>query len=165
MAYVIDTCEVLGARAHPGSDLLSEIKRIAKECDVRCGVIISLVGSLKNATIRSIFNPESQHLVYDNRTGEKVEQVKVYEVVKIDGPLEIVSATGTISEDSNAHIHVVLSKSGTSLHAGHLMEGSLVYTTVEMFLLVMPNVISKRIFDPETGHKELVLEMRKQRAP
>ena len=155
---------MLGARVHPESDILLEIKRIAKECDVRCGVIISLVGSLKNATIRSIFDPESQHLVYNNKTGEKVEQVKVYDVVKIDGPLEIVTATGTISEDSGAHVHVVLSKSGTDLYAGHLMEGSLVYTTVEMFLLLMPNVSSKRIFDRETGHKELVLEMRHQGA-
>jgi len=153
----VGSCKIVGLRVRPNSDLLSEIKRLAKENKIECGIVLSLVGSLRKGRLRIVFDPNKQYLVYNETTGERMEHWRVYNVADIEGPLEIVCSEGTISSDSGAHIHVVLSD-GKMLYAGHLIEGNLVYTTVELFIGVLPDVISQRIFDPTTGHKELVLK-------
>ena len=151
--------ELIVERLNPDSDLLMEIKTIARDNNIRCGVILSLVGSLKKGRMRRVFDPKTQHMAYDMGTGNKLRDCRVYDIIEIDGPLEIVSSNGTLSENGGMHIHLVLSN-GETLSAGHLIEGNLVYTTVEVVLLTMSEIGSRRIFDPETGHKELVLSTR-----
>lgn len=153
---MIDYCKIVGCRLRPNRDLLAEIKRLTTKNKIGCGIILSLVGSLSKGRLRVVFEPSKQHLVYDEKTGEKMVGCKVYDVVEIEGPLEIVCSGGTISSDSGAHIHVVLS-SGGEIYAGHLIEGNLIYTTVEVFIATLPKVVSKRLFDRTTGHKEIVL--------
>jgi hypothetical protein len=160
---LVDACNLVATRLHPNQDIICEIQRVAKEKKIGCGVIVCLVGSLEKAVIRRVFDPRAHHVVYDPQSGKKISGTKVYDVVEVEGPLEIVSATGTVSRDMGTHVHVVLSN-GKNMFSGHLLEGSLVYTTVEMFILMMRGIASERTYDPSTGHKELTLRKRSRRA-
>jgi len=73
----------------------------------------------------------------------------------ISGPLEIVSATGTIAING-VHIHLAVADDSGNVTGGHLMEGSPVNTTVELCILDS-DMIFKREFDPETDYNELVI--------
>jgi hypothetical protein len=161
MQIVADKCRVIGTRIHPGSDLLLEIQKIAKDNNITCGVILSLVGSLKQGRIRLVFDPRKQHVIYNEGTGQRLQSCRAYDVLQIAGPLEIVCAGGTISENAETHIHVVLSD-GENVYGGHLIEGNTIYTTAEVFLLSLPNVISTRIFDHETRHRELAFKSKNE---
>ncbi|BDZ66936.1 PPC domain-containing DNA-binding protein [Methanobacterium ferruginis] len=118
-------------RLIPGQDLKKALEDIKDTNDLKSGIIICMVGSLNHAVLRMA-------------DGAK----KI-----INGPLEIVSATGTIATNG-VHVHLAVSDAEGSVTGGHLMEGSLVHTTVELCILI-PNVIFKRIWDPETGYGEL----------
>ncbi len=73
----------------------------------------------------------------------------------IIGPLEIVSAAGTIAING-VHIHLAVADGRGQVTGGHLMEGSPVNTTVELCILYSDKIL-KREFDPETGYNELVI--------
>lgn len=98
------------------------------------GVLISLVGSLREANLRFA----------DHDTG-----------TVIYGPLEIVSATGTIST-AGLHVHIAVSDRHGRTTGGHMLEGCYVFTTCEV---VMMNISSEwrfeHEFDEETGSHEL----------
>jgi len=118
-------------RLIPGQDLKRSLEDIRDTNNLKSGIIICMVGSLNHAVLRMADG------------GKKI----------INGPLEIVSAMGTIATDG-VHVHLAVSDAEGSVTGGHLMEGSLVHTTVELCILI-PNVIFKRIWDPETGYGEL----------
>ncbi len=116
-----------------GADLREGITAIAKENNIKAGVIISAVGSLKKANLRMAGGETSRSW---------------------DGPLEIVSATGTLSQDG-MHIHISVSDKDGSVFGGHLSEGCFVRTTVEIVVLTFDDAEYKRELDDTTGYKEL----------
>jgi len=120
-------------RLKPGQDLREEVEKLVKEHNIKAGTIISLVGGLKNANLR----------MADGKT-----------VKSWDEPLEIVSGTGTLSQDG-CHIHISASKLDGSVIGGHLKEGCIVKETVEIVLLVFDDVEYVRKPDKETGYNEL----------
>ncbi len=120
-------------RLIPGQDLKRSLQQIRDENGLKSGVIICMVGSLDNAVLRMA--DESKTL--------------------IKGPLEIVSATGTIATNG-VHVHLAVSDRSGAVIGGHLMSGSKVHTTVELCIL-SSEVIFRRDFDPETGFNELVI--------
>lgn len=78
------------------------------------------------------------------------------EIIEKEGPFEIVSLVGTISQDGS-HFHCSLSNQNGEVWGGHLSKGSLIYTTGEIVLGVLEDYILKREFDPETGYPELTV--------
>ena len=120
-------------RLRQGQGLREEIEKLVKENDVKAGVVVSIVGGLKNANLR----------MADGKT-----------VKSWDEPLEIVSGTGTLSQDG-CHIHISASKLDGSVIGGHLKEGCIVKETVEIVLLVFDDVEYVRKPDKETGYNEL----------
>ena len=72
------------------------------------------------------------------------------------GPFEIVSAEGTVSSDG-VHIHISISDAEGRVFGGHLGEGCIINTTAEIGILKSDKTL-KRIFDPETGYKELIID-------
>lgn len=126
---------VIVKRLKPGDDLRSEIESLVQEIGLRAGVLLSIVGSLKEANIRLANHGET---------------------TKLDGPLEIVSGTGTVS-DSGLHIHLSVSDFTGKTSGGHLQHGCTVHTTVE---LVIQDLSGEWIFDRQpcvlSGYKELV---------
>ncbi|MDY9923807.1 PPC domain-containing DNA-binding protein [Methanobacterium sp.] len=118
-------------RLVPGQDLKKSLEEIRDNKGLKSGVILCLVGSLDEAVLRMA-------------DGNKKT---------INGPLEIVSATGTIATNG-VHLHLAVADSQGNVRGGHLMRGCPVYTTVEI-CISCPDMVFKRVNDPETGYREL----------
>jgi predicted DNA-binding protein with PD1-like motif len=72
----------------------------------------------------------------------------------IQGDLEILSLAGTLSPDG-AHLHIAIADSSGTVIGGHLCAGSLVRTTAELVIGLLPEWRFRRELDPVTGHAEL----------
>ena len=71
----------------------------------------------------------------------------------IKGPLEIVSATGTIATNG-VHLHLAVADENGTVTGGHLLEGCPVHTTAEI-CIGCPDLVFERAYDSETGYREL----------
>jgi predicted DNA-binding protein with PD1-like motif len=132
----LSAAEMFVFRLLPGQDLKTEIEKKVKENNWKAVAIVSCVGSLESASIR-----------FANQK----------EAAKIPGSLEIVSLTGTLGS-GGTHIHISVSDSSGKTSGGHLMPGCPVYTTAEIVLAVLKNVVFDRETDPTYGFKELVVK-------
>lgn len=120
-------------RLSPQMDLKKELVRFTKENNIKAGVILSAVGSLSAAKIRL--------------ADERVE-------AEFDSKFEIVSLTGTLCQDG-VHLHISISDSKGKVIGGHLLDGCIIYTTAEMVIGVIENIVFSREYDCETGFNEL----------
>lgn len=126
-------------RLHKGSDLKLEIKRIAKENHFSAACIINAVGSLSKLKVRTN--------VKDGKP-----------IIKQYGKVEIVSLIGTIGKDGDhLHIHIAGGKTDGVVVGGHLIEGCIVHTTVELMFLVMNDLEFITELDSNTGFDELIV--------
>ena len=128
-------------RLRPKDDLKLKLEELVKRDGIKAACIITCVGSLDVAAIRFANLPETTLL---------------------PGKLEIVSLTGTLAE-SGLHIHISVSDSSGKTTGGHLQEGSLIYTTAEIVLGILPDVEFSRKTDPTYGYKELDVKARAKR--
>ena len=122
-------------RLHPGQDLRRGIESLTSDHAVDAGVIVSCVGSLTHAQLR--LADESQQL------SQK-------------GPFEIVSLVGTIGQ-SGLHLHISLADARGKVIGGHLLAGCPVHTTAEIVWARLQGVRFDRVFDRQTGFKELII--------
>ena len=122
-------------RLLPGQDLRFEIEQFVQDHHVKAGVVLSLVGCLTQLCLR----------VADGKT------VKIWKE-----PFEIVSVTGTVSENG-CHLHLSASNQEGQTYGGHLKEGCLVGTTVELVIAVFEEIAYYREPDEQTGYDELVI--------
>jgi uncharacterized protein len=121
-------------RLKPGDELQSALKRIASAHKLKAGVILSAVGSLSSASLRFAGANEG---------------------TTIEGPLEVVSVTGTVS-DTSMHVHLSVSDSTGKTVGGHLMAGCKVFTTIE---LVIIDLSDEWTFDRKTDEATTYLEL------
>jgi len=127
-------------RLTPGTDLKQGILEKCAIEKVKTGVIISAVGSLTHAVIR----------IADGKT-----------VIERTGPFELISLSGTISANST-HCHLSLYDEHVNTFGGHLMEGCLIHTTMEISIMDLSDEFdTARQPDPQTGYDELVVTERK----
>lgn len=124
---------VLPLRLSPGDDLRRVLEVWMTHQDEQAGCVISAVGSLAVAPLRL--------------AGEQTPTT-------LRGDLEILSLAGTLSPDG-AHLHITLADSRGTVIGGHLCPGSLVRTTAELILGLLPQWRFQRVLDPTTGHAEL----------
>ncbi len=123
-------------RLKPGQDLYAELDRFVQSGNVEAGCVLCSVGSLTHARLR-LANRDT--------------------LSDFDGHFEIVSLTGTLSMHGS-HLHVSISDEDGQTLGGHLSEGCIVYTTVELVLAVFDDVIYRRELLPnDSGYEELVV--------
>lgn len=122
-------------RLTKGMDLKKEIETYSVQNHIS-GVILCCVGCLNKFTIR----------LADGKS-----------ILEKDGQFEIVSITGTLSEDG-VHIHISVSDENGNTIGGHLKEGCIINTTAEICLLTFENIKFKREFDKNTNYDELVVK-------
>ncbi|MCL4269420.1 MAG: DNA-binding protein [Anaerolineales bacterium] len=123
-------------RLKPGMDLFDSIEEFVKQHQIEAGCVLSSVGSLTHATLRLA-----------NRSYYN----------EYDGHFEIVSMTGTVSVHGS-HIHVAISDGDGVTIGGHLVSGCKIYTTAEIVLLELDDVVYKReLFENDSGYEELVV--------
>ena len=120
-------------RLKPQDDLKLALQAWVAREEIEAGCIVSAVGSLEQATLRF--------------AGRSVPRL-------LKRRFEIVSLGGTLSPNG-VHVHLSLADAWGRVTGGHLMEGCLVYTTVELVLAELPHYVFKREFDRQTGYLEL----------
>ena len=113
-------------RLRRGDDLLLSIRALARQKNIRAGVILSAEGCISEGKVREI----SDHC-------------------------EIVSLMGTVSRE-RCHLHIALSKEDLSTIGGHLCAGCIVNTTCELVIAEIPHSAISVEFDRETGYDELI---------
>ena len=125
--------KVIPLRLPPGADLRRALEAWMAEQQEQAGCVISAVGSLSVAQIRL---------------------AGAAEATAIRGDLEILSLAGTLSPD-DAHLHIAIADSSGTVIGGHLCAGSLVRTTAELVVGLLPEWRFRRELDPATGYAEL----------
>ena len=127
--------KVVPLRLQPGDDLRRALDAWMAEQQEQAGCVISAVGSLSVAQLR-----------FAGAT----------EATVIRGDLEILSLAGTLSPDG-AHLHLAVADSRGAVIGGHLCAGSLVRTTAELVIGLLPEWRFRRELDPATGYAELAI--------
>lgn len=123
-------------RLTKGMDLKKEIIKYCEDNNIRAGIIGACVGCCYEINFRLAGGDDFYQKIGDH---------------------EIVSMTGTISEDG-VHIHVSFSDRAGNTVGGHLTEGCLVNSTAEVCIIEINNYKLTREYDDTTGYKELVVE-------
>ena len=128
--------KVVPLRLQPCSDLRGALEAWMDEQEEQAGCLISAVGSLSVAQLRL--------------AGASAATV-------IRGDLEILSLSGTLSR-GGVHLHIAVANSTGSVIGGHLCPGSLVRTTAELVIGLLPEWRFRRELDPATGYAELEIK-------
>lgn len=126
-------------RLQPGQDLKKAIAAFAKTNNLRAAWIVTAVGSLT-----------TYHLRFANQTEGRTES----------GHFEIVSLNGTLNAD-NMHLHMSISDNTGRTVGGHVLDGNMVYTTVELVIGATDELEFSREVDPTYGYRELVVKARR----
>lgn len=122
-------------RLRPGQDLKAELLRFAKARELRAGFVMTTVGSLRKVSLR--FADQS-------------------EATTVEEKFEIVSLVGTLAADG-AHLHLSVSDKGGRTVGGHLTDGCIIYTTAEIVIGELTDLVFTRKPDAQTGYDELVI--------
>jgi predicted DNA-binding protein with PD1-like motif len=130
--------KVVPLRLQPGDDLLQALETWMGHQQEQAGCVIGAVGSLSVAQLRF---------------------AGAAEATTIHAELEILSISGTLSADG-AHLHIAISDNSGAVIGGHLCPGSLVRTTAELVVGLLPEWWFSRELDPATGYAELRIRPR-----
>ena len=124
-------------RLLPGDDLRLSLEGafagLAKAHGINAACIVSAVGSLSRAVLRYADKPSGSD---------------------INAPLELLMLSGTLSPDG-AHLHASVADETGEVRGGHLMAGSIVRTTAEVVIALLPGWEFRRELDAATGFNEL----------
>jgi uncharacterized protein len=121
-------------RLLPHQDLKLKLDEYIKEHHIEAAFIQTCVGSLEKVMVR-----------YANQK----------EATKLEGKFEIISLVGTLSTSGSCHIHLGFADSLGNAKGGHLVTGSLIFTTAEIVIAELPDKIYSRELDTTYGYKEL----------
>lgn len=124
-------------RLTPHQDLRRSILAFARAHAVRAGIMLTCVGSL-----------EQVHLRYANQKSAE----------KKAGAFEIVSCTGTFSDDGTGHFHISIADGGGNVFGGHLLDENKIFTTAEIAVASLTDLAFLRETDAVYGLKELVVK-------
>ena len=133
--------KVVPLRLQPGDDLRQALETWMGEQEEQAGCVISAIGSLSVAELRF---------------------AGAAAATTIHGELEILSLSGTLSADG-AHLHIAIADSRGAVIGGHLCSGSLVRTTAELVIGLLPEWQFRRERDPATGYAELAIKAQPER--
>ena len=122
-------------RLRPGDDLRQQLTAFVQAHHIAAGTMLTCVGSLTVATLRLA-----------NQEGPTVYR----------GHFEIVSLVGTLSTNGS-HLHLAVADSTGRTIGGHLLDGCRVYTTAEIVLGELPQLVFRRETDATFGYQELVV--------
>jgi uncharacterized protein len=125
--------DAIALRLKPQQDLRAELEAFVQRQAIEAACVITCVGSLTRATLRLANQSE----------------MSVYQ-----GKFEIVSLTGVMSR-WGSHYHIAIADSMGTTIGGHLMNDSLIYTTAEVIIGILPQLSFKRELDQATGYREL----------
>lgn len=130
----INTSDIVITRLTRGMDLKDSISKICIKENIKAGVILSSVGSIKKINIRlpnlNTFMKEANY--------------------------EIISLNGTLSSN-RIHLHISASDINGNVIGGHLLEGTIIDTTCELVIQKLECEFIKK-YDESTKFDELAIK-------
>ena len=129
--------ETICIRLCSGDKLREAIYKVAKEQNIKAGIILTCVGSLQRLNIRLAGAEQnlSRHDKY-----------------------EILSLSGTFNQLGQGHFHIEVADSKGNCLGGHLLSDNIVATTAELILGILPSKQFLREEDSTTGYLELIIK-------
>ncbi|MFV0485009.1 MAG: PPC domain-containing DNA-binding protein [Candidatus Saccharimonadales bacterium] len=112
-------------RLKQGADLRKSIEDYTIKNGIKAGVVLSGVGALTKVELRN---------------------AGATKVITLEEHFEIVSITGTLSQDES-HIHISVADENLRTYGGHMKTGCIVGVTAEIVLLEMTDVEFRREVD------------------
>jgi len=142
--------QIIALRLPPGADVYTTLKEVARQEKIASGLILSGLGSLRQITLRNVrlfpeeFPIQDRHRIYAPRAE----------------PMELLALSGNISQrDGEVHVHAhAMISSGLeegAVYGGHLLEGCVVFSTVEIVICAIHGMNMIREMDPQTRVVEL----------
>jgi uncharacterized protein len=132
--------KMIAVRLHEGQDLKTAIEEVVAQNKVSAATVISGVGSLSHARMRMAGAQPANQDVRD-----------------YNGAFEIVSLIGNLGP-GRTHLHMAISDSSGKVIGGHLKEGSIVHTTVELVIATTDELTFSEETDKQTGFGELGIQ-------
>lgn len=123
----------LAFRLVPGEELLGALRRIVRNYGIRAGYVAGVVGSLSRVCLRFAGKPDG---------------------TETNGCFEVVSLVGTL-DAAGEHLHMAVSDPGGAVTGGHVLEGCIVRTTMELVLGDLPGLEFRRGYCPLSTYDEL----------
>ena len=120
-------------RLKPDEDLRQSLQNFTQEKNITAGFIMTVAGSLKQASIR--FANQDKAIVLNNY-------------------FEILNLNGTIATNGS-HLHITISNRYGHVMGGHLVDGCIIYTTAEIIIGSSDEFTFIRNIDQKTGYPEL----------
>ena len=139
-APVAAPMQTYSLRLRPGQDLKQTLEMVVRQQRIDAGVVLTCVGSLTEVVLR-LANQETASTWR--------------------GHFEIVSLVGTLSTHGS-HLHLSVSDATGRTLGGHLLDGCRIYTTAELVIGVMPDLLYAREPDPTSGYRELVIRKKRK---
>lgn len=130
------TMQATAIRLQPQQDLKRELDQFVAQQQLTAACVLTCVGSLNQVALRFANQPKA--------TLQR-------------GHFEIVSLTGVMSIHG-CHYHMAIADAKGQVMGGHVLEGCLIYTTAEIVIGVLPDLLFKRQPDLITGYRELAIE-------
>lgn len=128
----------MAIRLKPGEDPVVGLRAAVAASGAAAAAVVTCVGSLTRAAIRHANRPD---------------------VTFYDGHFEITALVGTL-DPLGGHLHLSIADGEGRAFGGHLMPGSRIYTTVEIVLVLLPDLAFSRAPCAESGYNELVIARR-----
>ena len=125
----------LAFRLVPGEELLGALRRIVAANALRAGYVAGVVGSLSRACLR-----------FAGR----------HDGTALDGCFEVVSLVGTLDAEGE-HLHMTISNPEGTTTGGHVLEGCVVRTTMELVLGELSDLEFHREYCPLSTYEELAV--------
>ena len=124
----------MGKLTHSG-DLIEEITDVCRRENIRIGWIEAL-GAVQKA-----------------RLGYYNQEIRKYQFIDLDHPLEITKLVGNISlrdGEPIVHAHITLADQEGNAYGGHLVPGTIIFAC-EFIIQAFEGPVFERAFDEETG--------------
>lgn len=142
--------KVVVARLAPGCDLMESLEEIAREENIKAGVILSGAASLRQAALRNVGRFPKEFPITD--------EIRV--LSKRNEPMELLSIAGNISVRDgevfiHGHITISSGEENGQAYGGHLTKGNIIFSTGEIMIAEIDDIAMERLPDPETKNIEL----------
>ncbi|SMB96525.1 protein of unknown function DUF296 [Hymenobacter roseosalivarius DSM 11622] len=122
-------------RLTPGQDVRQQLLASVQAHQIQAATMVTGVGSLTTVRLRLANQAEA---------------------TEYKGHFEVVSLVGTLSVNGS-HLHLAVADSTGRTIGGHLVDGNLVYTTMELVIGVLEKLDFRREPDPVSTYQELVV--------
>lgn len=135
VSHALTTARLAVFRLRPGEDPVLALRAVQRRTGARAMAVVTCVGSLTRAEIR-----------HANRA----------QGTRYQGHFEITSLTGTV-DPAGEHLHLTIADGDGHAFGGHLLPGSLVYTTAEIVVALLDDLAFTRAPCALSGYDELVI--------